>query len=114
MANVKTTLARALAAGMCAAVASAQTQDPKAPTINQRLENQHDRIQAGIKDDQLTKGEATHLKADDAAIHAEERVDRLANGGKLTRSERLQLNHQLNRNSRQIYRDRHNNRKPKS
>lgn len=114
MANVKTTLAVALAAGLCAAVASAQTQDPKPPTINQRLENQHDRIQAGVKDDQLTKGEATHLKADDAAIHAEEKVDRKANGGTLTKGERRQLTRQLNRNSRQIYRDRHNNRKPKS
>jgi hypothetical protein len=82
--------------------------DPRA-TVNQRLENQHDRIHAGVKDDQLTKGEATHLRADDAAIHAEERVYRHANDGKLTQAERRQLNRQLNRNSRQIYRARHNN-----
>jgi hypothetical protein len=80
--------------------------DPHA-TINQRLENQGDRIQAGVKDDQLTKGQATHLKADDAAIHAEEKVDRHANDGKLTPAEQRQLNRQLNRNSRQIYRARH-------
>ena len=110
----------AVAAGLSlvAAMASAQTTtttppDQK-PTVNQRLENQHDRIQAGVKDDQLTKGEATHLKADDAAIHAEERVERKAHGGTLTQGERKQLNRQLNRNSRQIYRDRHNNRTPKS
>ena len=90
-----------------ASIASAQE-------INQRLENQRDRIQAGIKDDQLTKGEATRLKADDAAIRAEERVDRKANDGKLTRAERKQLNRQLNRTSRQIHRARHNDRQPKS
>lgn len=102
---------------LCAASASAQTPsttpDEKPATVNQRLENQHDRIQAGIKDDQLTKGEATHLRADDAAIHAQERVYRNANDGKLTQGERRQLNRELNRSSRQIYRDRHNNRKPK-
>jgi hypothetical protein len=97
----------AIALMLFASAASAQT-------INQRLENQHDRIQAGIQDDQLTKGEATRLKADDAAIHAEERVDRKANDGRLSKSEKKQLNRQLNRNSRRIYRDRHNNRTPKS
>lgn len=102
----------------CIAVpASAQTPtttEPEKPaTINQRLENQKDRIQAGTKDDQLTKAERTHLKANDAAIHAQERVYRNANDGKLTSGERKQLNRELNRNSRQIYRARHNNRKPK-
>jgi hypothetical protein len=100
---------------LVAGSALAQTTTPEnPPTINQRLEDQHDRIQAGVKDDQLTKGEETHLKADDAAVHAEEKVDRHANDGKLTTGERKQLNRQLNRNSRQIYRARHNNRAPKS
>lgn len=97
--------------------ALAQTQPPTpAPdpmTINQRLENQGDRIQAGTKDDQLTKSERTHLRANDAAIRAQERVYRQANDGKLTPAERKQLNRELNRNSRQIYRDRHNGRRAK-
>jgi hypothetical protein len=110
--------ALAIGLGLCASVATAQTPaspapDEKPATINQRLENQHDRVQAGIKDDQLTKGEATHLRADDAAIHAQERVYRQANDGKLTKGERRQLNRELNRTSRQIYRDRHNNRNAK-
>jgi len=101
---------------LSAATAFAQTppapQDDK-PTINQRLENQHDRIVNGTKDGQLTKGERTTLRADDAAIRAQERVYRNANDGHLTNHERRQLNHELNRTSRQIHRDRHNNRKPK-
>jgi hypothetical protein len=109
----------AVGLGMCASVAGAQTTSTtttpaeRPMTINQRLENQHDRIQAGIKDDQLTKNEATQLRAEDAAIHAQERVYRHANDGKLTNAERRQLNRELNRSSRQIYRDRHNNRRPK-
>src|SRR5690242_6748368 len=100
---------------MLAGAASAQTStaEHKPTTVNQRLENQHDRIQAGVKDDQVTKGEATHLRAEDAAIHAEEKVYRQANDGKLTKGERRQLNRQLNRTSAQIYRDRHNARRPK-
>jgi hypothetical protein len=41
-------------------------------------------------------------------------VYRRANDGKLTKGEKKQLNRELNRNSRQIYRARHNNRKPRS
>ncbi len=103
---------------MTASTALAQTRaNPPADkpmTINQRLENQHDRIVDGTKDDQVTKAERTTLRADDAAIRAQERVYRQANDGKLTKAERKQLTHELNRTSRQIYRDRHNTRRPKS
>jgi hypothetical protein len=97
-----------------AAMAQAPQTTTPDPTVNQRLENQRDRIQAGKQDDQLTKGEATRLRADDAAIHAQEKVYRQANDGKLTTGEKKQLNRELNRNSRQIYRARHNDRKPKA
>jgi hypothetical protein len=104
--------------GLFAVAASAQ--EPAAPTqgqpatINQRIENQRDRIQAGVADEQLTKGEATRLKVDDAKIQAQARVERNANGGTLTTGEKKQLNRELNRNSRRIYRDRHNNVRQKS
>ena len=105
------TLALATGLTLVAAMASAQTAttpDQKPMTVNQRLENQQDRIQAGIKDDGLTKREATHLRADDAAIKAQERVYRRANDGTLTTGEKKQLTRELNRNSRDIYRARHN------
>ncbi len=38
---------------------------------------------------------------------------RKANDGKLTKGEKKQLNRELNRNSKDIYRARHNNRVPK-
>jgi hypothetical protein len=115
-----TVIAAFVGLGFCASLASAQTPATSTPTndppmtVNQRLENQHDRIQAGTKDDQLTKGERTHLRADDAAVRAQEKVYRQANDGKLTTGEKRQLNRELNRDSRQIYRARHNNRKPKA
>jgi hypothetical protein len=101
--------------GLCAPIASAQTTaDQPKGEVNKRLENQKDRIQAGVKDGQLTKGETKHLVKNDKAIHAQERADRQLNGGKLTGGEKRQLNRELNKNSRQIHRARHNNRTPKS
>jgi hypothetical protein len=81
---------------------------PKPPTVNQRLENQQDRIGQGIQSGQLTAGEAANLETKESAITKEVGADRQANGGKLTQAERAQVNHQLNRTSRQIYRDKHN------
>jgi hypothetical protein len=119
-AMVRHTLAAIVGLGLLVSVASAQTPTTTPPTtdphmtVNQRLENQKDRIQAGTQDDQLTKGERTRLRANDAAIHAQEKVYRQANDGKLTNGEKARLNRELNRNSRQIYRARHNSRKPKA
>ncbi len=81
---------------------------PKPPTINQRLENQQDRIGQGITSGQLTAGKAANLETKESAINKEVRADRQAHGGKLTQAERVQVNHQLNRTSKQIYRDKHN------
>ena len=115
----QTLLATLVGFGLCASLASAQTPtasstDPHDMTINQRLENQGDRIQAGSKDDQLTKAERTKVRANDAAIRAQEKVYRHANDGTLTTAEKTQITRELNRNSRQIARERHNNRKPKA
>ena len=113
----KCVLAAAAAVALSAGVASAQDQTTAASQpkgeVNQRLENQKDRIQAGVKDGQLTKGEAALARDNDRVVHAEERADRQKNGGNLTNKEKKQLNRQLNRNSRLIHRERHNNKTPK-
>jgi hypothetical protein len=114
----KFTMAALVIAGLAfsAPVASAQTTTPERPKgeVNKRLENQKDRIQAGVRDGQLTKRETERLVTEDKAIHAQEKADRQANSGKLTRGDKKQLNRELNKTSRQIHRARHNNRKPKS
>ena len=89
-----------------------QSSSPANHTIEHRLQEQQDRIQAGVKDGQLTQGEATKLTAHDAAIVAQAKADRQANGGKLTAEERTQLKKELNHNSKQIARARHNNATP--
>ena len=78
------------------------------PSIAQRKENQQDRIANGINSGQLTAGETSHLETKEAAINGETRADRAANGGKLTQTEKQQINNQQNQVSKQIYNDKHN------
>ena len=58
--------------------ADAQTFDqthPRRAEVNRRLNDQNARITQGVKDGQLTHGEAKAMRADDHAIRAEERAD---------------------------------------
>ena len=77
--------------------------------INARERRQAARIREGRQDDQITRGELNRLRADEAAIRAEERVYRRSGDG-LSRWERRDLQRDLNRTSREIYRLRHNDR----
>jgi hypothetical protein len=90
--------------------AATQNTDPKSE-VGKRAENQQDRIAQGIKSGQLTSGEAAHLENNEAKINNEVHNDRAANGGKLTASEKAQVNRQQNRESRQIYSAKHNSRR---
>jgi hypothetical protein len=90
--------------------AAVQNTNPKSE-VGKRQENQQDRISQGIKSGQLTAGEAARLETREAAVNHEIAHDRAANGGKLTAQEKTQINRQQNRNSRAIYRDKHNARK---
>ncbi len=79
-----------------------------AQEIQERRENQQDRIAQGVRSGQLTAGETARLERKEARLNREIRTDRQANGGRLTPLERRQVNRQQNRLSRQIYRDKHN------
>jgi hypothetical protein len=83
----------------------------KPATINQRKENQQDRIAQGVKSGQLTAGETAHLEHQEAGINKEERGMRAQDNGKLSKQDRKTLNKQQNQESRRIYRDKHNARK---
>ncbi len=89
------------------APAAAPAEKPK-PTVAQRKENQQDRIANGVQSGQLTAGETAKLEKKEAAINKETAADRAANGGKLTASEKKQVNRQQNQASKQIYADKHN------
>src|SRR6266513_1991336 len=62
------------------------------PTGARRKENQQDGIAQGVKSGQLTAGETSKLETKRAALNAETKADRAANGGKLTAAEKKQIN----------------------
>ena len=82
--------------------------DPKSE-VGQRGRNQQERIAQGAQSGQLTAGETSHLENREAGINHEIAADRAANGGKLTYAERAQVNRQQNQVSKQIFKDKHNN-----
>lgn len=85
-------------------------QAPAQNRVNQREENQQQRIGNGVKSGQLTPGETSHLERGEQHIDNQVARDRSANGGHLTGQERRQVNREQNRESGRIYRDKHNGR----
>jgi hypothetical protein len=86
--------------------AQMQNLNPKSE-VGQRQLNQQKRIGQGIQNGSLNAREATRLETREAAVNKEVAVMRRANGGKLTNGEKRLVNHQENRNSKAIYRQKH-------
>lgn len=99
-----------IATVMPAAFAQQAAPNIDPPTINQRKENQQDRIANGVQSGQLTAGESANLETKEGALNREEHNMRAADDGHLTAADRATLNHQQNRLSRQIYSKKHNGR----
>ena len=89
---------------------------PKLPTrrpvtgesIQDRKENQQDRIANGVKSGELTAGETTNLEKKESNLNHEEKDMRSLDNGKLTAADKTTLNQQQNKLSNQIYQDKHN------
>ena len=79
-----------------------------AATINQRRENQQQRIAQGVRSGQMTAGETGNVENREASIHNQAAADRAANGGHLTAQEHQQINQRQNNVSKSINEDKHN------
>jgi ketol-acid reductoisomerase len=90
----------------------------KPATINQRKENQQDRIANGIQSGELTSGEAAKLEKKESELNQEERDMRKLDNGHLSKADRTTLNQQQNQLSKDIYKQKHDaqvqNTNPKS
>jgi len=93
-----------LAAALALAAGGSLAAGARADEVNGRIDNQRDRIEQGVDNGSLTRGEARQLRHQDAKI-ARERQHMAKNG--LTQGERKTLNHDLNRESNRIYDQRH-------
>jgi hypothetical protein len=101
------------ALAVCALPVFGQSADPAAApvtgqSIQQRKENQQDRIGNGIQSGQLTAGETTNLEKKESNLNQEERDMRKLDNGHLTSADKATLNQQQNKLSNQIYDDKHN------
>jgi hypothetical protein len=74
--------------------------------VNARQENQRDRIGQGIKSGELTYPEAKRLISEERRINAQEARFRDSGDG-LSPQERARLESELNKVSKQIYRQKH-------
>lgn len=76
--------------------------------VANRLENQQDRIQQGVRDGQINHREYRNLEHREASINKQRLADLKKDGGHLTAKDYRQLNREEDRVSNAIYRDRHN------
>ena len=88
--------------------AQSATTNETPQTIQQRKENQQDRIAQGVQSGQLTARETKNLETKEADLNTEERTMRSEDDGHLTAADRAKLNNRQNRLSDQIYDDKHN------
>lgn len=76
--------------------------------MNNREANQQARTAQGLRSGEMTSGEAARSNANQAALDQKVHNERVANGGALTAQQKAQANRQENRDSRQIYNEKHN------
>jgi hypothetical protein len=79
--------------------------------VDQRFQNQDNRVNQGLQSGKLTPGQASSLQAGEARKEGElQRMEnRDGNTGTITKGQNQRLNNQLNRESGRIYDEKHPN-----
>ena len=104
------TAALALACGTAMAQSTSSDKVPghgRVNEVNQRIDNQQARTQAGLADGTITGKQAARDESHDANIAQRESADEAKHNGHLTKAETHHLNKAENRNSRKIHHQRH-------
>ena len=95
-------LAAVLSGAAMQSQAGSGTHDPR---VNARQHHQHARIAQGVRSGELTRRETRKVAEGQRDIRQLERAYK--SDGKLTRRERVDLHHEQNQASREIYRQKH-------
>jgi hypothetical protein len=77
--------------------------------VDNREANQQQRTAQGLRNGQMTSGEAARSNANQGRVDQQVHNDRTANGGALNQQQRQQVNREQNHNSGQVYSEKHNN-----
>jgi hypothetical protein len=80
---------------------------PRVNEVNNREENQQQRIGNGIKSGKLNSQQAANLEKRETNVQNREKADMAKNNGHLTKGEQKGINRQQNRISRSIAKDKH-------
>ena len=99
-------LVLALFTGSAAQASAWDLNHPRRAEIGARLDHQQDRIVEGLRDGDLSPGQAHRLHQEDSAIRLEERADAAIGGGRISRGQQRALDAQEDAVSRQIHVDR--------
>jgi hypothetical protein len=75
--------------------------------VGDRQNNQQQRIANGIRNGSMNANQAAHVEQREQNINRSVAADRAANGGKLTKQEKQNINKRQNSTSKQIYNDKH-------
>lgn len=97
-----------LSAGMFLALGALPAFAQSSAEIQQRKDNQQERIANGVRSGQLTPGETRNLESKEAGLNREERNMRAQDNGHLTAADKAKLNRQQNHLSKDIYDKKHN------
>jgi hypothetical protein len=104
--TVLTVAAASFALSGVATNAMAETQwqkdHPRRTEVNQRLNNQNQRIHNEVKSGQISKARAAKLHHEDHALRTEERTMASTDHGHITKTDQRALNQQENQVSKQI------------
>jgi hypothetical protein len=101
---------KTLILGLVAAAALIGAVPAMAQSIPAREHMQQERIAAGVRTGALTPGETARLERREVRTERVAARLRAENGGRLTRRDHRIVQHALNRDSRAIYRLKHNHR----
>jgi hypothetical protein len=99
---MKTKFLTALAFLLCIGLSNADAQ------IKHRAQNQHRRVRHGVKSGELTRAETRNLVKDQRELHQDVRLAK--SDGRVTAGERKIIKKEARKESREIYRKKHNNR----
>lgn len=100
--------AQKIASGAAAGAGIKDPGHPRVNEVNQREQNQQDRIAQSVKSGSLTAQEAAKLEKGETKIQQQEKADLQKNNGHLTAAEQARLNKEQNAESKRIHRKKHN------
>lgn len=102
-------ITRLLVALLVACFTMAALGQDKTPNLDKREKRQEKRIEQGVKSGELNKREAARLEARESKLQADEAKAKA--DGKVTTKERAKLQHEANKTSTHIYKQKHDKQK---